>query len=397
MHIVHIEDFFHPSAGYKYNIISKYMVKFGHKVTIISPSLEKRNDILTSFFGKDNIEELDKKFKDDYGVEIIRLNVKKYFRSRALYDLKELSNVIQNLKPNILSVGIEIVPAYYFLLKYKKLGFPMVLDCHNIKEATTFVLAPLHHLIHRIVFTPIIKKNKITVIRCFDDNYIEECLGIPIDNSPIVSFGSDLSLFHPNNNVYNEFRKEHNLSSEDIVFVYMGKLDDSKGGNLLAESFFNKFNTNKKVCLIVVGNNNNERPEYIEKLFNNSQNIIIRFPTQKYIDMPRYYQMADVALFPRQCSLSFFDAQACGLPVVLEDLDINRERVSHTNGMIFDSGDVASFRSCIQRFIDMSKYELKEMSNKSIDYIKLNYDYSNKAKDYTNILINEYNKFNKHY
>ena len=396
MHIVHIEDFFHPMAGYKYNIISKYMVKLGHRVTIVVPSLDNRNDILTDFFGKSNIEEFDREFTKKYGVDIVRLNVKKYFRTRAIYNLHELNDTVQNLKPDILSIGMETIPSYYFLLKYKKLNFPIVLDCHNIKEATTFFLAPLHHFIHRIIFSPIIKRNDIRVIRCFYDNYIEECLNVPVKDSPVVSFGSDLSLFHKDENIYKEFRQNNNLSSDDLVFVYMGKLDNSKGGNLLVEAFLKKFNTNKKISLLVVGKNNNENPDYIENMLNNSENIIIRFPTQKYIDMPKFYQMADVALFPRQCSLSFFDAQACGLPVILEDLDVNLERVSHNNGFVFKSGDVKSLRDCIQKYIDLSDSIRQEMSKNATEYIRQNYDYFEKTKEYINVLDLEYNKFKSH-
>ena len=395
MHIVHIEDFFHPLAGYKYNIISKYMIKYGHKVTIVAPSLEYRNDILTNFFGKDNIEELDKEFTNKYGVRIVRLNVKKYFRTRAIYDLNELNGVVQSLKPDILSIGIEIVPAYFFLLKYKKLGCPIVLDCHNIKSATTFFAAPLHHLIHRLIFTPIIKKNDIRIIRCVDDNYIEECLNLPLTNSPIVSFGSDLQIFHKNEEIYDDFRKTHNLDNDDIVFAYIGKLDVSKGGDMLAEAFSKKFDTKKRICLIIVGNNNYEQPDVLEKKLDNSENVIFRYPTQKYIDLPKFYQCADAVVFPRQCSLSFFDAQACGLPVIAENISINKDRLSHNNGLLFESNSIKSLRESIQKYIDMTTNEKELLSKNSYNFVVKNYNYEDKAKQYINILIDEYNKFYK--
>ena len=55
MKIVHIEDFFHPEAGYQINILPKYMVRAGHEVTIITSEADKAAKQLTGFFGTDGI------------------------------------------------------------------------------------------------------------------------------------------------------------------------------------------------------------------------------------------------------------------------------------------------------------------------------------------------------
>ena len=51
MKIVQIEDFFHPDAGYKINILSKYFARMGHETVIITAELDKMPDFLTSFSG----------------------------------------------------------------------------------------------------------------------------------------------------------------------------------------------------------------------------------------------------------------------------------------------------------------------------------------------------------
>lgn len=395
MHIVHFEDFFHPSAGYKYNILSKYMVQYGHKVTIVTAKLDNENDNLTRFFGKKDIEKLDKEFANNYGVNIIRLNVKKFIRTRAVYNIKDLIKSIKELKPDIVSFIMEQIPAYYYILNYKKNSFPIVLDNHMVKSASQTPLSNIYHLWHRLFITPIIKRNDIRVIRCVYDNYINECLGLPLENSPIVSFGSDLKLFSRDEMIKKKFRIDNNIQENSVVFIYMGKLDEAKGGDLLAKAFVERFNTEKDIYLIVVGNNNANNKQIIEDNFKISKNRILRYPTQKYVNMPYYYQVSDVAIFPKQCSLSFFDAQACGLPVIAEEDNINSERLSHNNGFTFKKGDIKSFRDAIQKFIDISEDEKKALSNNSYNFIKENYDYEKQAKKYMNILIEEYNKFYK--
>ena len=52
--IVHIEDFFHPDAGYQVNILAKYLAKANYDVYIITAEFEKIPDYLTDFFGKEN-------------------------------------------------------------------------------------------------------------------------------------------------------------------------------------------------------------------------------------------------------------------------------------------------------------------------------------------------------
>ena len=66
MRIVHVEDFFHPDAGYQVNILAKYQVTFGHEVIVITSEMEKIPQDLTAFFGRDHIEEHDKAYEQAY-------------------------------------------------------------------------------------------------------------------------------------------------------------------------------------------------------------------------------------------------------------------------------------------------------------------------------------------
>ena len=85
MRIVQIEDFFHPDAGYQVNILAKYFAKKGHEVVVVTAEMEKIPDELTSFFGKDNIDEKDRHYEQEYNVRIVRVPVKKYFSGRVIY------------------------------------------------------------------------------------------------------------------------------------------------------------------------------------------------------------------------------------------------------------------------------------------------------------------------
>ena len=392
MTIVNIEDFFHPSAGYQINILPKYLSKFGHKVYIITSQMEKVPQSLTSFFGRDNIEILDKEYQEKYNIEIIRLPLNSFISGRAIFT-KELEKVIKQLKPDVLYVhGNDTFVGMWALLKYKKWKIPLVMDSHMLKIASKNRFNKIFHWFYRKVFTPKIVKYKIPIIRTQDDLYVEEVLGIPIRQAPWISYGSDTLLFYPNEEVKMAFREEYGIEKGGFVVVYTGKLDESKGGRLLAETFQKKFNVSKNVTLIVVGNTVGDYGREVDELFSKSENRIIRFPTQKYQDLAKFYQIADLSVFAKQCSLSFYDAQACGLPVLSEDNNINIDRCSYNNGWNFKANDVDDFRAKIELAVNMETDKYKEVSDNAYNYIINKYNYEDKAREYEAILCQAFEK-----
>ena len=167
--------------------------------------------------------------------------------------------------------------------------------------------------------------------------------------------------------------------------VYTGKLTEAKGGLILAETFKEKFS--KEVVLVCVGTPpNNEYGEKVNKLLNESQNRVIMFPTQKYQELAKFYQMADLSVFPKQCSMSFYDAQACGLPVLSEDNNVNVDRCSHQNGFNFKAGDVSDFREKIELISSMAEEDYSSYRINSKEFIDKGYSYEDIAREYTKYL-----------
>ncbi len=395
MNIVQVEDFFHPDAGYQVNILSKYMVKQGHAVYVIAAEMDKIPENLTAFFGRSEIEQKDKDFTKQTGVNICRVPLKSYISGRVVFT-KEIFKLVDNLKPDILYVhGNDTLTGMRYLIKQEKLNYPIVMDSHMLEMASVNKFSKLFRFCYRMFFSPIIIKHEIPIIRTQDDPYVEKCLGIPLEQCPFIPLGSDTLLFHPDETIKRQFREEHNIGEDNFIVLYTGKLDEVKGGKLLATAFRKKFPTKKKVVLLVVGNASGAYREEVEREFADSENRIIRFPTKKYIDLARFYQAADLSVFPKQCSLSFYDAQACGLPVVSEDNNINIDRLKYNNGFNFIAGDVDSFRRKIVQCVNMDKKDFLQMSKNAKEFITTNYNYEDISKQYVSILLDEYKKFNR--
>ena len=398
MKILHIEDMFFPDAGYQLNLLAKYQKQQGHQVIIITAVLDEIKGCVNSFFGTEGLEDRDAQYRQTADVPIIRVKPrwKRLLSGRVIFNYKRLMQIVQQVEPDVVFVhGNDTFTGIQFTIHQKKKRIPLVLDSHMLDMASKNPFQKLFKWFYRHWITPILVKQKIPVIRTQDDDYVQKRLGIPLSQCPWISVGSDTMLFHPDEQVRAQFRQENGIAENDFVVVYTGKLDESKGGKLLAKAFLEPFETEKNVVLLVVGNTSGEYGQEVEELFQQSKNRIIRFPTQKYMDLAPFYQAADLSVFPKQCSLSFYDAQACGLPVVSEDNNINVERCSHENGLNFKAGDVEDFRKQMLEVIQLTEEEYSRMSKNAFEFVAKNYDYARISEEYTKILEQEVNRWKK--
>lgn len=390
MKIVNVEDYFLPDAGYQINIVPKYLSLFGHDVYIVTSTVEGVDRPLARFLGTENIKERDEKYTRETGVKIIRV---KPFSTKVIsgrmIQSRKMMDIVNDLDPDVVFVhGNDSLTGIRFIIEKGK-KYAMIMDSHMLSMASKNKLNNLFYKCYKKFITPVILKNKYTVIRTQNDNFIERKLGIPIKDSPWISYGSDMLLFHPDLYVRKNFRKEYDINENDFVVVYTGKLDEAKDGKLLAKTFEKKFNVDRNIILIVVGNTSGEYGKEVDNIFSHSENRIIRIPTQKYVDLAKYYQVADLSVFARQCSLSFYDAQACGLPVLSEDNNINVDRCSHNNGWNFKSGNMKDFRDKIEKIVSMDYDKYKEIMDNSYSFVKENYNYETKAREYEEVILKQ--------
>jgi glycosyltransferase involved in cell wall biosynthesis len=387
MRIIHIEDFFHPDAGYQVNVLSKYQVRKGYEVTIMSSEMSKIPDRLKSFFGYSDIQDRDRDFTIRTSVNVIRVPILFFYSGRAIYTFK-LFKLVNKLKPDIIFVhGNDSFAGIIYTFLSSRLKYPVIMDNHMLEMATSNKFHKLYRWFYRKTISPIIVKNEITIIRMVNDDFIISNLGIPLRLTPVISFGTDLMQFHPDENQRHSVRKKYNIDFTDFVVLYMGKLSEDKGVLLLANACKEKFKSSKKITIVVVGNVATEYGKQVEETLISSENKVLRFPTQKYQDLPDFYLLSDLVVFPKQCSLSFFDAQACGIPVIAEDNSINSSRMRSRNGLLFRSADESALREKIQAMAAFSDSEILQMKQASLNYIDHNkLDYEIIAEEYNQLI-----------
>lgn len=392
MRIVHWDEMFHPTFGYQINVLAKYQAMQGNEVIILTGEHPENHPTFKGLYECD-VEEKDREYSEKYNVKIIRLPIYRVVSGMVLYKPGFIKS-IKDLKPDVLMCHTnDTISGMIIAWSYKRLKMPIVFDNHMLEMAAVNPLHKLFTTFFKYTTTPLIKKNGWTVIRTQDDPYVYEAYGIPLNQAPFISFGSDMTIFHPDLDARNKFRHENSINDEAFVIVYTGKLSEGKGGMLMAEALKNKFDTNKEVVCVIVGTARSDYEQQVEKIFQESENRIIRFEAQNYLDLPKFYQAGDLFLIAKQCSLSFYDAQACGLPVVAEDNKVNVDRVSHNNGFSFHSDDVIDFRKAIQKCINMNAKEYEKMKHSANMFVEKEYNYADISWQYTQIMMEEIERY----
>ena len=396
MKFVHVEDFIHPDAGYQVNLLSHLQKEQGHDVSIVTGEMEKIPLFLTEFFGTNDIEKKDQKFFERTGVKIYRVPLRGFYSGRAIFYKKKLFKVVEELKPDVVYIhGEDTLMGMQFIWNFNKFNFPIVLDCHMLEMASVNRLRNIFRFFFRTFITPKITKYNIPLIRVVDTDYVQKYYGIPLIKTAFLPLGTNTAFFKPDAERKNILRKMNNIEQDVFAILYAGKLDESKGGLFFAEAIKEKLipHNRNDVIFIIIGNTVGNYGKEVEEKFSQSSNKIIRLPTQTYHNLLDFYQIADLSIFPRQCSLSFFEAQACGLPVIFEENEMNNQRSSFNNAFTFIPGDANDFREKIMNCVNMDMEQYAIIKQNSRKYVLDNYDYVTIAQKTTELMIDAHKAY----
>ncbi len=169
-----------------------------------------------------------------------------------------------------------------------------------------------------------------------------------------VSCGIDTSRFHPlAPGQRAEPRIQFGLDPEAIVFIFVGRLDNEKGLEIVVRAFARL--KNPDACLVLAG-----RGSLAGHLKNLCRSLGIerqvRFPG--YIqekDLPRLLAAADcfvMAGFAELQSIATLEAMACGLPVLAANARALPELVADgENGFLFTPHSVESLYGVMKKFL----------------------------------------------
>ncbi len=401
MRIVHVDDNFMPTIGFQTNFLAKHAVQHGHEVIIVaSDSIKYWTD--SGFFPKEmerDLPKYDEEFSQKHGARIIRVKSHRRFLNREVLT-GDVFRVVRELNPDVALVHYcDALTGVRFAMKAKRLPYPFVSDCHMVEAAATQSSAArkIFHNLYRIFVTPMFRRSHIPVIAVVEDvkAYCMKNYGMTADMLPVMPLAADTLLFRPDEEARRRFRAEHGIGEDDFVCVYTGKIQPSKKVHLLANAFQAELKGNGKAVLIIVGSGSGDYSDKVDAALTGSANRVLRFPTQDVENLAQFYQAADAAIWPGACSLSFYDAQACGLPVVAERISANEERIhaQYNNGMLYEQNDDTGLRNAIEKLYAMDHSELTAMGQNGRTIVLERYDYDKVAHDVEELMWETHEKW----
>lgn len=353
MRIVHVEDYFDPSAGYQINELLLASRNFKDEVFLIT------SKDMTPFHKNVNFDS-DRKFEKENNVKIIRLD--SAFRLSSRLVLKGLWKTLSNLHPDLVFMH-GIGDFKDLILFQKKKDFVIIRDCHMSWVASKNRFRRLYYRAFRTIFSKKINScNKYNVVYALGKEEYQYLKHIGISDSKIdyLPHGYNKSIMFYDEIGRNDVRNQYSILPDDILISYIGKFNTYKRPDLVFDIVKN-LDENiidiKKVKLLFIGPKDDKyMVEFDKKKLDLSYKYtIIVDDSKSYSDLRKYYSASDICIFPKETSLSSIHAQICGCPVIMEDHVSNIERVVKKDNL-FEVNNLNQATDILMRIIERREY-----------------------------------------
>ena len=372
MKIVHVIDYFQPQLGYQETFLPREQAKMGHDVYMITSDryspLLYQEDAVKSILGKRfkghgfNIEE---------GIKTWRL--KTLFEIPHEIFILGFEKKIQELKPDIVHMhGIVNFSAIRIArLKRKKERFKLIYDDHMTFGASRSILKILYP-IFRWTFAQMIHGTADALVGVSHTSkmFMNKKYGFPLEDIDVIPLGADDTRFRFDIDARYELRRQLAINENDIVFIYAGKVVPVKGPHILVEAASKLMLNHDGLKVLVVGNG----PQaYIEKMKQdiNAKNMTDRFIWHDAVpnkELYKFYSAADVAIWPREASLSMMEAMGCGLPVIRSSGSEVSERLEYDNGLTYQNEDPSDLAQQMEKLLNTKlRVEMGRNSRKLVE------------------------------
>ena len=358
MRIVHVEDYFDPSAGYQINELLLASRNFKDEVFLITS-----ND-MTPFHKNVNFDS-DRKFEKENNVKIIRLD--SAFRLSSRLILKGLWKTLSNLHPDL--VFMHGIGDFKDLILFRaKRKHEIVRDCHMSWVASQNRFRMLYYTLFRKIFAPIINNtDKYAKIFALGDEEYQYLTNLGISQSKIdyLRHGYNDAIMYYDHAARASIRKEYGFEDSDVVISYIGKFNKSKCPDIVFDiidnidkSVIDEF----KLKLLFIGPKENQYMQntFGAKLKQMEDKIKIIVDSSKpFNELRKYYSASDICIFPKETSLSSIHAQICGCPVIMENHVSNNERVVKKDNL-FEVNNLNQATDILKRIIERKEYLKKD-------------------------------------
>jgi glycosyltransferase involved in cell wall biosynthesis len=274
-----------------------------------------------------------------------RLPLKRRILLKKVIRMKGLKSLLIQLSPDIIQAfNIYSISCYEAAVVVQQARSKLftenhihasVFDMNNLRTRLKYMLLGFPRKLRKI--------NRVTVkhypiakdVAAISQKYFH----VPAGKIDIQSLGVDTDLFTPARTSEDERQRKHQreklgFKEEDILCIYTGRFTGDKNPQCLARAInYLQGEGHHHIKALFVGSGTPDDVAVIGSM----QGCVVH-PFVRVNELPAFYRLADIGVWPRQESMSQLDAVACGLPVIVSNRVKVTERVER-NGLLYEEDD----------------------------------------------------------
>lgn len=352
--------------GYQDNLISKYQVKNGHEVTLItSRFINDKNS--------ENYLETDAGVYEDNGVKVIRLEhgLTKYL-TRKLRHYKGLYKTLEEEKPDFLFVHCCQFVDVLYVCKYLKNhpNVKCVVDGHA--DYTNTATHPSSYFLHKTLWKYLAHRidkyaSKFYGVLPIRADFIHEMYGIDESKIDLLVMGADDELLEDGLKNRDKTRNELGIKDNELMILTGGKIDAHKTETLTLMDVIN--DSKQDIKLIIFGSVATE----LKDTFNGKLSDKIKYIG--WINQERIYEIigaSDLGYFPGRHSVIWEQMVASGTPCVFRKLPRTDHIDIGGNCILLEYTSCGGIKEALDYCVNKDNYKKMKkaaMSNSRYDFL----------------------------
>tara|TARA_E500000178_G_scaffold352028_1_gene414506 strand:- start:668 stop:1801 length:1134 start_codon:yes stop_codon:yes gene_type:complete len=303
-------------------------------------------------------------------------NIKIYRNPNILFDLLLLINSYRYLKKQKFHILHTQTPKAGFIFHLAGWFARVTIRIHtftgqiwvNKKGVTRFFLKLFDKLIYSLS-THIIIDSHAQRKFLISENMINKKKGVVFGNGSIS--GVDMKKFNTRLNIKN-LREKYGLPKNDLVILYLGRLNPEKGIMDLIKAFNTLKKKHEHLSLVFVGSEDGIKVSDIKANIENK--FKKNFYYFKYTKSPNHFmRLSDILCIPSYregFAQVVVEAAGCGTPSVVSNIyGLKDTIINNKTGFFFKPKDVNDLYRKLKKLI-VNKNLRSKMSNKSIQRVK---------------------------